>query len=298
MADNPVYEGSRVPLHGEQTKKYLGEIMSPASKLATLAFVSLMSASLSTQAANYPKQIQMATRSGAKVVKTFAAVSNLKGWVLSRNGHYTLVFTTPDNKTLLAGELIDADGNNLTARYTDKYVPKPDRKALFAQLERSVHITEGQQKAPKSVIYVIFDPNCPFCHLAWKALQPYEKVGLQVRWVPVAYLSKTSAGKDAAILEAKNRLAAFRENEEKYNVGHMEGGIAPLAKSSAKTIRQLRANNALMRKFGAFGTPAIIWKDKQGKIQMKVGLPPMAELPAITGLPKQAETDPALARFR
>jgi len=272
--------------------------MSPASKLATFAFVSLIGASLSAQAADYPKQIQMATQSGAKVVKTFAAASQLKGWVLSKGGRYTLVFTTPDNKTLLAGELIDAEGNNLTARYAGRYIPKPDRTALFSKLEQSTHIVEGQRKAPKSVIYALFDPNCPFCHLAWKAFQPYEKVGLQVRWVPVAYLSKTSAGKAAAILEAKNRRAAFRENEEKYNMQRHEGGIAPLAKSSAKTISQLRANNALMQKFGALGTPAIIWKDKQGKIQMKVGLPPMSELPAITGLPEQPENDPALARFR
>jgi thiol:disulfide interchange protein DsbG len=272
--------------------------MSQARTLATLTLALLMGTSLGARAEDYPKQIEMATQGGGKVVQTFQAASQLKGWVLSKGGRYTLVFTTPDGKTLIVGELIDDSGKNLTAEYARQYLPKPDLAALFPELEHSANLVEGARKSPKSVIYVFFDPNCPFCHLTWKALQPYEKAGLQVRWVPVAYLMQTSPGKAAAILEAKDRTAAFRQNEEKYNEERHEGGIDPLSKPSANTVRQLQANNELMQKFGAFGTPALVWKDSQGKIQMKSGLPRLSELPAITGLPEQAETDPGLAKFR
>ena len=245
-----------------------------------------------------PKQIEMAVRAGAKVVTTFSAASHLKGWVLSRDGQYTMVYSTPDGKTLLVGELIDESGNSLGEQYLAKYVPRPDPAALFDEVERSRYIAEGSLKSPKSIVYVLFDPNCPFCHLAWKAFQAYERVGLQVRWIPVAYLMETSAGKAAAIMEAKDTRAALRENEEKYDLQRHQGGIRGLSTPSANALRQLQVNGALMHRLGVSGTPALIWKDGQGEVHVKVGLPRLSELPAITGLPEQAEDDPALARFR
>lgn len=272
--------------------------MPSARVLTVLLLAATGAASLSAHAENSPKQIQMLTQSGAKVLKTFKAASNLKGWVISQDGHYSLLFTTPDNKTLLAGELIDESGNNLSARYAKEYFPQPNLAALFSEFEHSAYVAEGAQKSPKSVVYAIFDPNCPFCHLAWKALQPYEKAGLQVRWIPVAYLTESSAGKAAAILEAKDRVAAFRENEQKYNPQNHEGGVQALAKPGASTLQQLQANAELMQKIGASGTPALVWKDSQGKVHVNAGMPRLSALPAITGLPEQTETDASLARFR
>lgn len=272
--------------------------MPTARILSALLCASISAVSLSAHAENSPKQIQMLTQSGAKVLKTFKAASNLKGWVVSQDGRYSLLFTTPDNKTLLAGELIDESGNNLSAQYAKLYFPQPDLSALFSEFEHASYVAEGTQKLPKSVLYAIFDPNCPFCHLAWKALQPYEAAGLQVRWIPVAYLTESSAGKAAAILEAKDPVAALRENEQKYNMQSHEGGIKGLAKPGANSVPQLQANAGLMRKIGASGTPALVWKDGQGKVHVHAGMPRLSELPAITGLPEQAETDAGLARFR
>lgn len=271
--------------------------MSFIKTLAALAFATLASLSFSTHAEDIPKQIQGITQSGAKIIKTFPAASQLKGWVISKDDRYTILFSTPDNQTLLAGELIDETGKNLTEQYAELYIPKPDLTPLYSALEHSTFIAEGTQKSPKSVIYAFFDPNCPFCHFAWQAFQPYEAAGLQVRWIPVAYLMEASTAKAAAILQAKDRLAAFRENEQKYNLKNHEGGIKPVKPSAAST-QQLQANSALMQKLGITGTPAIVWKDAQGKIQLKAGMPRLSELPAITGLPEQIINDPELARFR
>lgn len=277
---------------------YSGDLkLSFIKTLAALTLFSFTSLSLSTHAEDIPKQIQGITQSGAKIIKTFPAASQLKGWVISKDGRYTILFSTPDNQTLIAGDLIDEAGKNLTEQYADLYIPKPDLTPLYSALEHSTFIAEGTQQSPKSVIYAFFDPNCPFCHFAWKAFQPYEAAGLQVRWIPVAYLMPTSTAKAAAILQAKDRLAAFLENEHKYNLKNHEGGIKPAKPSSAST-QQLQANNELMQKLGISGTPAIVWKDAKGKIQMKAGMPRLFELPAITGLPEQTITDPELARFR
>jgi thiol:disulfide interchange protein DsbG len=244
-----------------------------------------------------PKPIQEMLQSGAQIFKEFPAASQLKGWIIVKDHRYTIVYSTPDNKTLLAGDLIDEDGNNLTEKYADLYLPKRDLAPLYDKLEKSAFISEGTQGAPKSVIYVFFDPNCPFCHFAWKALQPYEAVGLQVRWIPVAYLMETSTGKAAAILQAGDKLAAFRDNEMNYSLANHSGGIKP-AKPTAATNKLLQSNSELMHAFGITGTPALVWKDAAGKVQMKGGLPRLHELPAITGLPEQAIDDPELARFK
>lgn len=271
--------------------------MSCIKTFAALAFATLATISINIQAEEIPKQIQGIIDSGAKIIKTFPAAAQMKGWVISKDDRYMIIFSSADNETLFAGDMIDASGKNLTEHYADLYIPKPDLTPVYAALESSTYIAEGTLKSPKSVVYAFFDPNCPFCHFSWKAFQYYEKVGLQVRWIPVAYLKDTSTGKAAAILQAKDRLAAFTENEQKYSLKNHDGGIKP-AKPTAASNKQLQANSEFMHQLGITGTPAIVWKDAQGKIQLKGGMPLLHELPGITGLPEQAIDDPELARFR
>lgn len=245
----------------------------------------------------YPKVIQGAVDNGVKVVKTFPASSGLTGWVLMEGGRYSIVFTTADKKSLLMGALIDENGENLSAQYAEKYIPKPDLGGLYRELEKSAYAIEGAAKEPKSVIYVFFDANCPFCHLAWKALQPYEKAGLQVRWVPVATLTPTSMPKAIEVMTASDKTAAFRKMEE--NHGKNLAPSPKAAESANPTVAaSIRKNGELMEKFGISGTPGLIWKDKNGKINVKGGMPRLSEIPMITGLPEQKIADPDLGRFR
>lgn len=172
-----------------------------------------------------------------------------------------------------------------------------DAQKLFAALEKADAVHEGAAD-PKRVLYVFFDANCYYCHLTWKALQPYEKEGLQVRWVPVAYQRPTSLGRAAAIMQARDRAAALRANESRYDAAQFDGGIAPWHDVPAKLSAQIEANTELMQAFGAPGTPALVWKEPAGAIRVKAGVPRLSELPRITGLPARANEDPELARFR
>jgi thiol:disulfide interchange protein DsbG len=167
---------------------------------------------------------------------------------------------------------------------------------LFAALEKTDAIVEGSA-SPTRILYIFLDANCWFCHLTWKALQPYEKVGLQVRWVPVAYQKDSSTTKAAAILQAKDRARALRENETKYRAESYDGGIAP-AKPSPATEAQLEANFELMDRFGVSGTPGLVWKDEKGRVRVRLGMPRLSQLPAITGLPLQKNDDAELRKFR
>jgi thiol:disulfide interchange protein DsbG len=168
---------------------------------------------------------------------------------------------------------------------------------LFAQLEK-VDVVEEGAKQPKSVLYIFFDANCFYCRLTWKALQPYEAVGLQVRWVPVAYQQPSSVGRAAAIMQAADRVAALRINESGYNASRFDGGIKPVDQVSESWVAQFQANTKLMQTFGAPGTPALVWKDLAGKVRIRVGVPRLSELPQITGLPAQVNDDPELKDFR
>lgn len=168
--------------------------------------------------------------------------------------------------------------------------------ALFSALEKTDAVVEGASSG-KHLLYVFFDANCWYCHLTWKALQPYERVGLQVRWVPVAYQKDSSVTRAAAIMLAKDRVAALRENEAHYRTESYDGGIAP-AHATPEFAAQLAANTELMGRFGAPGTPLLVWRDQQGEVWLKVGMPRLSQLPTITGLPAQENSDPELQAFR
>jgi thiol:disulfide interchange protein DsbG len=172
-----------------------------------------------------------------------------------------------------------------------------DYAALYAALEKADAVVEGATQ-PKRVLYVFWDANCWYCHLTWKALQPYEKAGLQVRWVPVAYQKDNSAALAAAVMGARDRVAALRENETRYRAKSYDGGIKAAVKVPADLAIELEENLTLMGRFGMSGTPALVWKDAGGSVQTHLGLPPLSKLPAITGLPEQKIDDPELAKFR
>jgi thiol:disulfide interchange protein DsbG len=268
-----------------------------AGALAVAAGAGLMAITPGQAAPAYPKALDRAIAAGVSVVRQFPAASGLTGWVLGQGGRYTIVYTTADGKTMLAGAIVNEQGENLGQRYEEQFVPKPDYSAAYQQLEKAAYVTEGATRAPKSVIYVFVDANCPFCHLAWRAVQPYEAAGLQVRWIPVATLGPTSMPKAVEVLAASDRLAAFRRMEENQGKPWNASAASDPA-SHAAISASIENNGKLMEAFGIAGTPGIVWRDRQGKVQVKGGMPHLSELPAITGLSEQKVDDPALSRFR
>ena len=265
--------------------------------LTGLVLAGVMGAAFA-QSAPTPKVLNLALAGGMKVDKTFPAVDGMTGYVLSKgSGQPTVVFTTNDNKYLVAGAIIDEGGKNLTADYAQKFIPKPEYSQFQSRLDKSAYLIEGS-KTPKSIAYVFMDANCIFCHLAWKAFQPYEKVGLQVRWLPVAFLKKDSAGKAAAMLTAKDPEAALAQNETKFDEGSESGGLAPMEQIPSGVQAKIDENAKLMRDMGFQGTPAVVYKDAAtGKLLATPGMVKLSELPASLGLPAQPNTDAELARF-
>lgn len=242
---------------------------------------------------NPPGAVGLAVAGGMTLETSFPAPGGMTGWLLTQGVDTpVIVYTTADGSVALAGNMLDSTGKNLTREHLDKYTPKPDYSKLWSELEKSTWVAEGATGgAVKSTIYVFEDANCSFCHLAWKALRHYQKAGLQVRWIPVAFLSATSFDKAAQVLSAPNPSAEFTQRQERHG--------SPATVTATPAMRdKVNANNRLMQQWGFKGTPAIIYKDASGKVMTSGGMPSLSQLPRITGLPEQRVSEPELQRFR
>ena len=156
--------------------------------------------------------------------------------------------------------------------------------SFWQALDHAHYIEEGQ-KGP--VVYVFFDPNCPYCHVLYGDLQkPITTGRLRVRFIPVAILFASSAGKAAAILQAAHPLQALNDNEIHFSRsgGEPSGGIAAIT-PDAQTQRELRYNENLLEMAGSNGVPFLIYRDRNGQLGFIVGLPHESDWPAILQTP-------------
>src|SRR5208282_2086159 len=129
-----------------------------------------------------PKPIQTLVDAGYLVAKRFDAGHGLTGWVVARQGHSAIVFTTADQQLLISGNLVDASGQNLTMQFANEYIPKPDLKPVYDDLAKATFIDERPADTPRRIVYIVFDPNCPYCSVAWQSLRSHVATGVEARW--------------------------------------------------------------------------------------------------------------------
>ena len=258
-----------------------------ATSTAVVLVVALASAaaSIAFAAPPLPATLQALQKKGLNIVGTFASPGGLTAYAAHMGTEPIALYVTPDGKHVIAGTLFDASGENLTAAGLEKVLAKPMAAAVWGRLEKSHWIADGREDAPRTV-YVFTDPNCPYCNKLWADARPWVDAGkLQLRHVMVGILTPTSAGKAAALLGDKNPVAAL-DAHERANVASIAKALAsgrpkplgddslkPLAVVPAALAAQLDANAALMASYGLRATPALVWKDSKGGVQMRQGAP-------------------------
>lgn len=153
------------------------------------------------------------------------------------------------------------------------------RLALYRALAGATAITAGH--GPR-IVYDFFDPNCPYCHILYERLRgligPYH---LTVHEIPVGYLTSSSVGKAAALLEAAHKRAALRAMEAHYS-WKTGGSIAPRPPSPA--VRHELARNLKLdtRAAGFPLVPILVYQKTDGTIRiMNSGAPPVWALKQI-----------------
>ena len=172
--------------------------------------------------------------------------------------------------------------NLLPAQAADNPPSRTDARqqaaaSMLKDIKQATWVRDGKSA---HVIYVFFDPNCPYCHRVYENLRPAVKRGdVELRWIPTGTLMTTSPGKAAAILEARNPTEAFYQNESGYSreTGSF-GGIAEEPLPQNKTLQSLDRNLKLLQRSGNQGVPALLFRTMDGTANLIVGAPPAAFL--------------------
>ncbi|MEN5427019.1 thiol:disulfide interchange protein DsbG [Stenotrophomonas pennii] len=226
-----------------------------------------------------PAPIKGLQKLGFEVVSEFEAPGGLRGFAGMVGGQQpAAAYLTPDGKHVVVGSLFDAQGNDVARDLLTEKVAGPMTVKVWSQLEASAWVADGKATAPR-VVYTFSDANCPYCHKFWEAARPWVDAGkVQLRHIMVGVIREDSPGKAAAILSAADPSAALLENEHAFG----RGGIQPVA-ISADASRKLDANQALMVEMGFQGTPGILFKDADGHVQRRSGMPQGNDLELMFG---------------
>lgn len=150
-------------------------------------------------------------------------------------------------------------------------------ESMLADIQQASWVRDGNSK---HVIYVYFDPNCPYCRRVYDDLRTQVEFGdVELRWIPIAVLTTTSLGKAAAILEAKNPTEALRNNEEHFSTetGSL-GGIEEELLPRKDTLARLERNLDLLRRSGRDNVPALLFRNTRHQARFIVGAPPQDSL--------------------
>ena len=135
---------------------------------------------------------------------------------------------------------------------------------LWIRLKHATYIQTG---SGKTVIYDFFDPNCLYCAKAFQLERPFvDKGQLTVRYVPVGFLTDSSFGKAAAILQAQNPQEAMKNNYmELLRTGHAAISAATATEATHSALRQ---NEQIFINTGATTLPELVYRLSDGQVEV------------------------------
>lgn len=252
-----------------------------SSALTSIGFMLWMNG-IKGQPSNLVNQV---TNGNAVILNQFNALDNLQGFVIqdARTNNQSIVYADSQGRYLVFGTVIDAKGRNVSQQNFQQYIAPQSANVAFNYIGSTTWIQQGSNSAPHQ-LYVIFDPNCTYCHRLYESLQPFIADGsLAVRWVPVAFLKPTSNGRVYAILSSPTPVKMLAQNEASFNETSEDGGVPPLSNPSALVKQQLQNNMAFLTETQIIATPALLYKTNAGGEKLDMGLSDPSKLKDIIG---------------
>lgn len=150
----------------------------------------------------------------------------------------------------------------------------PDATAWFGRSAGLAGFTTGSgDSVPAAVVF--FDSRCPHCTRLWTDARRLGE-SARLHWVPVVLLAPASARQAAALLRAGDPVAAMDAHALSRSAGG--DGITASDEPSSEEARALKENTATLRAMGVASVPAILHRDRDGRIGLTVGALPAAEL--------------------
>lgn len=227
--------------------------------------------------------LNQVTHGSVTILNQFSAIDNLEGYVVqsTQNNAQTILYIDNRGRYLLSGTILDQNMQNISAQNYQTYIAPQSASTAFNYLANVSYIQQGSNSAPHQA-YIVFDPNCIFCHRLFETLQPFIQNGsLAIRWVPVAFLKATSTGRAYAMLSSSNPEAVLIQNEKNFNEATEEGGIPPLSNPSAKVQQQLQNNMAFLTESQIQAAPAIFYKNASGIASMMPNITDPSKIAAV-----------------
>lgn len=227
-----------------------------------------------------PPQLEALQKSGTKL--TYLGNDGGVDAYLGENsvGKMQVFYITPDGKHMIAGLMFRADGVNVTglqiARMeqrlhpdaTSPYLSKLDQNAFFAELKKAAWFTVGKDNLP--MLYMVVDPQCPYCHKAWSEIKDRIAQGKFSARVVMTSILDGSDPKAASILGRKNPSAAWLRGEGSSEIVDVQPAQPDQV---ARGNAALALNKAFASKIKLSGTPFLAYVGKDGKFYSIDGLP-------------------------
>ncbi len=145
------------------------------------------------------------------------------------------------------------------------------RDAFVEALKTAVWFQVGDAAAP--VVYMVVDPQCPFCHATWQRLKPLVfGRKLQVRVVMIAGL-KGSDPLARSILSRQSPSEAWLTGEGSIHGFPIKEGPMPGTPAYERAGNMLSVNANLIRRFSIDRTPFLAYVADDGTMYSSLGLP-------------------------
>lgn len=160
-----------------------------------------------------------------------------------------------------------------TAR-SQAYAEGPEARAWFVRALQLAGFTTGAGERPVAAV-VFFDAQCPHCARLWQDWRALRS-SLRVHWVPVVLLAPASARQGAALLRAADPAAAMDE----LAAARLAGADERYAdqEPDAEEAAVLRRSTAHLRAMQVAAVPAVLHRERSGRIGLTVGALPAARL--------------------
>ena len=223
------------------------------------------------------QRIEPIVRAGGASVHYFEGPGGLIGVGLTQwNGQQSIAWATADGVALIGGVMIDtARQSNLTAKYIDQELPKPDLSPIMSEVEQTTIGFEQGNRDSENEFYVFVDPTCGYCQQVYAAFQTLltQENDIRIRWIPVGILGAAGENRASAVLgkgsDGFQMLQAF--------LARQAAAVSPEDVAKGQTAHQ--NNVAMFRKLRFDGVPAIVSR-VNGEFQIKTGVADMTKLRA------------------
>jgi len=171
--------------------------------------------------------------------------TNLCQIIIQKNGKFNIFYAFPDGKTFIFGDIFH--NGELLNRTALNRLQQDAFNNYKTELESVVAFSYKPEGASK-YIYLITDPDCPFCERSKQAIKDWaesKKVEIRVIFFPLEQLHPQA--KDKAIKAVCSKMDYKGYIESKWTGTTCEEGI-----------KKIEASISLMPKIQVNGTPSFI----------------------------------------